>query len=171
MKSQALLEATNYAIMMNTAKSELLIVSRTCGLGNMLQSVLVDSTLAPVFAMRQPQPAADRVNASGNSVLDVFLQGLSAFSRLTALTRISITDVALNDEALEGIAACTQLQDLILHNKKDPDTEVSVAGLMHLTRLTVLERLVVRVVIIDRIYRLRMVSSQTSNSPLVVTSG
>lgn len=63
------------------------------------------------------------------------MQGLSALSRLTALTQMSFINVALTDAALEGIAACTQLQKLRLRIKLEPDIQVTAAGIRHLQQL------------------------------------
>lgn len=93
------------------------------------------------------------------SLLVVYLQGLSAFSRLTALETFSITDVALNNDALTGITACSQIQDLTLIIKDDPDTHITLGGLLHLAQLTRLTSLLVRAVIDNTDIEVDLVSS------------
>lgn len=63
-------------------------------------------------------------------------QGLSSLSSLTRLTKVSFTGIVLSDEALVGIATCSQLRDLKLKAQGDPDMPTTAAGLMHLTKLT-----------------------------------
>lgn len=77
------------------------------------------------------------------------MQGLSALSNLTALTKISIKEVMrVSNVAIRGLAACNQLRELVLHmpvsdDKKHRPVEDAVnrAGLMQLTQLTALSRL------------------------------
>lgn len=97
-------------------------------------------------------------------VWPVLLQGLSCFVSLTALTQISINTVPLSDEALAGIAACTQIRDLKLVIRADPGSYVTTAGLMYPihqlcgTQLTGLEHLVVRAVVSNLNFVFRPVS-------------
>lgn len=69
------------------------------------------------------------------------LQGISALTRLQALTQLSFQRMNLTDDAMRIVASCTQLKNLALDARADGETELTVAGLLRLTQLTVLTRL------------------------------
>lgn len=71
----------------------------------------------------------------------VDLQGLLMLSRLTSLTKITMSQLQLTDVGLGNIGACTQLKMLDLDIHVTPQTPSATAGFLQLTRLTGLQHL------------------------------
>lgn len=69
------------------------------------------------------------------------MQGLSALTHLTALTKMMFERIDLNDAAMKHIGACTRLRDLTIQTEAFPVTPLTVADMMSLTQLTGLTRL------------------------------
>lgn len=69
------------------------------------------------------------------------LQGPLALRGLSDLTTLTLDNVKMNDGAVAGIAACTQLRDLHMCIPNLADEPLTFGGLQRLTQLTRLTKL------------------------------